>query len=173
LDNGAYRPTERGLELLTAADPAEVLRALLIGRVFGMGHLLRILADNPDGVGQTEAARRLQALVPSWTTSMPGSHIVAWAKLTGLARAETVAGAARLKLTDDGEDYVAALPDDFDERWTIQPALADAGADQLADGEAVAPPPGAASEPYDVDAIVADGCFLPGSAISDALALLK
>ena len=65
-----------------------------------------------------DAARRLQALVPSWTTTLPGSHIVAWAKLTGLARSETVGGLARLILTDEGEDYVAALPDDFEERWT-------------------------------------------------------
>jgi len=125
LDNGAYRPTERGLELLTAADPAEVLRAPLIGRVFGMGHLLRILANNPDGVGQAEAARRLQALVPSWTTTQPGSYIVSWAKLAGLARAETVGGTARLTLTDDGVNYAAALPDDFEERWVIQQSSAE------------------------------------------------
>jgi 5-methylcytosine-specific restriction protein B len=170
LDNGAYRPTERGLELLTAADPAQVLRAPLIGRVFGMGHLLLMLAASPGGVGQTDAARRLQALVPSWTTTQPGSYIVAWAKLTGLARSETVGGLARLMLTDEGEDYVSALPDDFEERWTIQPSSD--GADQLTDGKVIAEPSRAAGESYGIDAIVADGCFLPRSTISDALALL-
>jgi 5-methylcytosine-specific restriction protein B len=173
LDNGAYRPTERGLELLNASDPAQVLRAPLIGRVFGMGHLLRILADNPDGVGQTDAARRLQALVPSWKTTLPGSHIIAWAKLTGLARAEIIGGLARLTLTDDGADYVAALPDDFVERWAILPTSIGGDADQISDGTILAEPATVVSESYDVNAIIADGCFLPHSTISDALALLS
>jgi 5-methylcytosine-specific restriction protein B len=47
--------------------------------------------------------------VPSWTTTMPGSHIIAWSKLTGLVRSDTVGGVQRLLLTDDGQDYVSAL----------------------------------------------------------------
>src|SRR5690606_30284752 len=36
----AYLPTERGLELLTATDPGHVLRAPIVGRIYGIGHLL-------------------------------------------------------------------------------------------------------------------------------------
>jgi 5-methylcytosine-specific restriction protein B len=172
LNNGTYSPTERGLELLKATDPAQVLRSPLIGRVFGMGHLLCMLADNPGGVGQTDAARRLQTLVPSWKTTQPGSYIVAWAKLAGLVRSETVGGLARLTLTDDGEDYVAALPDDFEERWTILPSPGEDAEDELTEKEVAADLSRAASETYGIDAIIADGCFLARSTLSDALALL-
>ncbi len=166
LENGAYRPTERGLELLTASDPAEVLRAPLIGRVFGMGHLLRILAGKPEGVGHTAMAQRLQALVPTWTTTQPGSSIIAWAKLAGLVRAEIAGDVARLTLTEDGVAYAAALPDDFEVHWRIT-----APSEIEAPGEVVVVP-SLSDERYDVDSIVAEGCFLEREAIADALALL-
>jgi len=171
LDNGAFRPTQRGLELLTANDPAQVLRAPLIGRVFGMGHLLLLLSKNPDGITPTVAARSLQALVPSWTTTMPGSHIIAWSKLTGLVRSDIVAGSPRLLLTDDGQDYVSALPSNFEDKWTITPALTDPDLEtapvtltavEAQDGEH-----------YNIDSIVSEGCFLAPSLIANALALLK
>ena len=110
LVDGAFRATQRGLELLSASEPAQVLRAPLIGRVFGVGQLLCRLSKHPEGVSQADAARWLQSLVPTWTTTMSGSHIVSWAKLTDLERSEIVDGATRLYLTDDGQDYVAALP---------------------------------------------------------------
>jgi 5-methylcytosine-specific restriction enzyme B len=173
LDNGSYRPTERGVEFLTATDPAQVLRAPLIGRVFGMGHLLRILARNPAGVGQTDAASQLRALVPTWKTTLPGSHIINWAKLVGLVRSETANGLLRLLLTDDGQDYVAALPDDFEQRWAISPSPLEEADDQDVEQElTVVTSEPSQSEAYGIDSIIAEGCFLSHSTVSDVLDLL-
>jgi 5-methylcytosine-specific restriction protein B len=110
-----YRPTERGLELLIVDDPSTVLRGLLIGRVFGMGHLLLMVRREPGMLKPTDAAKRLQALVPTWTTALPGAHICRWARLVGLVEVQNPGGT--LVLTDDGEDYAAALPNDFEEQW--------------------------------------------------------
>jgi 5-methylcytosine-specific restriction protein B len=171
LDNGAFRPTQRGLELLTANDPAQVLRAPLIGRVFGMGHLLRYLSKNPAGIAPTVAARWLQTLVPSWTTTMPGSHIIAWSKLTGLVRSDIVGGVQRLLLTDDGQDYVSALPAKFEDQWTIKPTLVDPELDTTP--AAISAPKDQGGEQYNIDSIVSEGCFLAQPLIANALALLK
>ncbi|WP_284760328.1 AAA family ATPase [Agrobacterium sp. fls2-241-TYG-188a] len=166
--NGTYTLTDLGRELLLSSDHASVLRGPLVGRVFGMGHLLLLLKRHPEGIGRTEAAGRLQALVPSWTTKMPGSHIISWAKLTGMALSETVDGVAKLKLTEAGEEFALALPDDFESKWIIsgsedidalEPAL-NLDADK-------------ASTPYAVGDILADGCFFPGEHVRRALEILK
>lgn len=171
LQDGAYRPTERGQELLTAEDPAQALRGALVGRVFGMGHLLLMLRRAPGTMGTADAARALQDLVPTWTTTLPGSHIVSWAKLSGLAASDKKTGT--LTLTDEGEDYAAALPEHFEEQWRI----ADAGEVET-DGPSLEPArlAGAAaraSTPYSLASIVEEGCFLEEAALSDMLALLQ
>lgn len=170
--DGAYLPTERGLELLNAPEPGHVLRAPLVGRVFGMGHLLlRLLSQG--SMAQQDAARWLQTLVPTWTSTMPGSYIVLWAKLAGLVQSTVVNGRAQISLTDDGEEYALALPKDFETRWRIEdtrevgaeddepsvPASAQTGND---------PPP-----PYDTGQIIADGCFLPKEELDELLLLLE
>lgn len=169
LVDGAYRPTQRGLELLSANVPAEVLRAPLVGRVFGMGHLLLELSRHPEGMGATDAAKWLQSLVPTWTTTMPGSHIIAWARVTGLAKAEVVQGINRLYLTDDGQEYVSALPRDFEERWRIS-----ASAEELDEGvpEIIVEETGS-SAPYTVEDILDEGCFLERVTLEQAIDLLK
>lgn len=170
LEDGAYRPTERGHELLTADEPAQALRGPLVGRVFGMGHLLRMIGAEAGPLTAAEASKSLQALVPTWTTTQPGSHIVAWAKLAGLVTSDPHAGA--LSLTEEGEDYAAALPEDFEERWRIDAAPAidgvsdDPGPDQL-------PAPSSLLEPYDAGSIVEEGCFLEPAIIQEALDLLR
>jgi len=169
LVDGAYRPTQRGLELLSANEPAEVLRAPLVGRVFGMGHLLLQLSRRPDGMGATDAAKWLQSLVPTWTTTMPGSHIIAWARVTGLVRAETVHGINRLYLTDDGLEYVSALPGDFEERWRI-----DAAAEALDDGTPeIIVEKASSGASYTIEAIIDEGCFLERATLEQAIDLLK
>ena len=171
--DGAYYPTERGLELLNAPEPGHVLRAPIVGRVYGMGHLLLRLRQN-GGMTQQDAARHLQSLVPTWKTTMPGSYVAAWAKLTGLVDAEVKNGKTWLTLSDDGEDYAAALPVDFEERWRI----ADGDLDDPVDPEASAQPEtrdGATKDyaPYGVADIVADGCFMPAADVEGLLGLLR
>lgn len=175
LDDNAYRPTERGQQLLTAADPAQVLRAPLVGRVFGMGHLLLMVRREPGKLRATEAAKMLQRLVPTWTSIQPGSHIIAWAKLVGLVQSDTNPAGPRLILTEDGEDYAAALPADFEARWTI-------AASRNSDVNETTPEPTSQKDTagvvieendfYGVDEILAEGCFLGASELRSALNLL-
>lgn len=172
--DGAYYPTDRGLELLTAEEPGHVLRAPLIGRVFGMGHLLLRLRELGSAT-QQDAARYVQSLVPSWKTSQPASFIVQWAKATGLVRGENQGGALNLSLTDDGEDYAAALPGDFLDRWRIEEGTADPDEDPTgaADTSLAKDEISEDFTPYSSDDIVADGCFLPKADIDAMIALLR
>jgi 5-methylcytosine-specific restriction enzyme B len=171
--DGAYLPTERGFELLNAPDPGHVLRAPLVGRVFGMGHLLRrLLKHGP--MSQQAAAQWLQKLVPTWTSTMPGSYIVLWAKLSGLVQAAAAAGGQQISLTEDGEDYALALPDDFEDRWRIEDTRSavgetvEGGEPQPSAYQPTEPPPA-----YDTAQIVAEGCFMPKVELDDLLVLLE
>ncbi len=168
----AYLPTERGLELLTATDPGHVLRAPIVGRIYGVGHLLLQL-QKTGGMNQQDATRYVQSLVPTWTTTMPASYIVLWAKLVGLVEAEAQGGKTWLTLTDDGEDYASALPTDFEERWRI----AETETDEAPAPDAAAPETrdGATKvfDPYGVPDIVTDGCFLPAAELNGLLDLLR
>lgn len=169
LADGAYRPTQRGLELLSANEPSEVLRAPLVGRVFGMGHLLLQLSREPEGMGATDAAKWLQSLVPTWTSTMPGSHIIAWARATGLVRAQAVNGTNRIYLTDDGQEYVSALPRDFEERWRI-----DASAEKLDDGAPdIIVEAASSGASYTLESIIDEGCFLERATLEQAIVLLE
>ncbi|MBS0298174.1 MAG: AAA family ATPase [Proteobacteria bacterium] len=169
--DNAYFPTDRGLEFLTATHPGHILRSPLVGRVFGMGQLLLRLMNG--AMTQQDAARYLQSLVPTWTTTMPGSYIVLWAKQAGLVDAVVREGKTWLTLTDDGEDYASALPADFEHRWRISNEVNDR--DEL--GESLAPPEISASSSklpaYGVQDIIADGCFLPAAEIDALLDLAR
>jgi len=173
LTDGAYRPTARGLDLLTAPDPADALRGPLIGRVFGMGHLLLWLSQTPEGISHQELAIRLKRLVPTWTTTQPGSYVIAWARMVGLVRSDDSAGHVRLVLTEDGEDYAAALPEDFEARWRIQAKKIETVAETFGgplvsdDNRLVAKPS------YGIQSIVDDGCFIPEDELQSMLDLLK
>lgn len=168
----AYLPTERGLELLTATDPGHVLRAPIVGRIYGVGHLLLQL-QKTGGMNQQDATRYIQSLVPTWTTTMPASYIVLWAKLVGLVESEAQGGKTWLTLTDDGEDYASALPADFEERWRIaetetdEPTAPDVAAPETRDGATKV------FDPYGVPQIVSDGCFLPEGELNGLLDLLR
>ena len=167
-ENGAYRPTDRGFEFLTAPSPAHILRAPLIGHVFGVAHLLQRLARSADGLLQKEAVAAVQALVPSWTTSQPASYIVQWAKLTDLVRAEETPTGLRLHLTDDGQDYEEALPKDFEERWRITATTSDEEVEVSA-----AKTSEVTRATYNVADIVREGSFLPEGRLTEMLDLLK
>lgn len=168
LEDGAYRPTERGHELLTADEPAQALRGALVGRVFGMGHLLLMIRHAPAKLTLLEAAKRLQALVPTWTTTQPGSYIVAWSKLAGLVQSDAKTGA--LSLTDEGEDYVAALPDNFEERWRIaMPTGVETSAESDDTAAQLIPEAGQ----FSLASILEQGCFLDREKLEAALELLK
>ncbi|CDZ35597.1 ATPase associated with various cellular activities [Neorhizobium galegae bv. officinalis] len=174
LDGSTYRPTERGHELLTVDNPATVLRGPLIGRVFGMGHLLLMIRANPGALKPSDVARRLQDLVPTWTSTQPGSHICTWARLVGLVDIQGSRGG--LVLTDDGEDYAAALPENFEDEWRI--ASVDEDLLEALDPEiaSVSPAVGAASpsyERYGVETIINEGCFLNREDVQAAVDLLR
>ncbi|MGU3420816.1 AAA family ATPase [Methylobacterium sp. D54C] len=174
LEDGSYRPTERGQELLIASDPVQVLRAPLVGRVFGMGHLLLMVRREPGKLRHSEAAKRVQDLVPTWTTTLPGSHIVNWARLVGLVQLDGSADGGRLVLTDDGEDYAAALPEDFERLWRLAPEQ-NVEVDGIP-GEDAAPSPersAAPAAPYDAQSILGEGCFLGKDRIEAAVELLR
>lgn len=169
--DGAYFPTDRGFDLLTAPEPSQVLRAPIVGRIFGVGHLLLKLRDT-GGMTQQEATRHVQGLVPTWTTTMPASYIVQWAKLVDLVAAAPQDGKTWLTLTDDGEDYASALPEDFLDRWRIADETSDEAT--LEGGPADAPVPAEKLfTPYSVADIVADGCFLPTAELDALLNLLR
>lgn len=174
LEDGSYRPTERGQELLIASDPVQVLRAPLVGRVFGMGHLLLMVGREPGVMRHSEAAKRLQALVPTWTSTLPGSHIVSWARLVGLVQLDGSTGGGRLILTDDGEDYAAALPVDFERLWRLTPEL-DVEVDGIPGEDAVPVPipPTTPASPYDAQSILDEGCFLEKERVEAAVELLR
>lgn len=173
LDGSTYRPTERGQEMLTAAEPAHVLRGPLIGRVFGMGHLLRMVQREPGKLRPIDVSTKLKDLVPTWTSTQPGSYIFAWARIAGLVQVEDGVGGGRISLTEDGEDYTAALPDDFEERWRIEPqedptaGQPDGTPTTSTGGRTVAAPP------YGVGEIIADGCFMAPDVIAAAVDLLR
>jgi 5-methylcytosine-specific restriction protein B len=174
MEDGSYRPTDRGRELLIANEPVQVLRAPLVGRVFGMGHLLLMVGREPGALRHSDAAKRLQDLVPTWTSTQPGSHIVSWARLVGLVQLDGSSGGGRLVLTDDGEDYAAALPTDFEQLWRIAPEPDVEG--EANSGEEVPPivmPPAVPAPAYDAQSIVDEGCFLAHDRISAAVDLLR
>lgn len=172
LADGAYVPTERGLDFLTADDPAAVLRSPLVGRVFGMGQLLKMLANEP-GITQAELLTRLQATVPTWTTKMAPSQLLQWAKLVGFVRTELKGGIFKLFLTDEGEDYAAALPEDFETRWRLEelPPADVEGVPEEAHSQRRRDPP--VLEPYSIAHIVEDGCFMAPEELTSALELLR
>ncbi|PVE52693.1 ATPase [Arthrobacter sp. TPD3018] len=172
LQGSTYRPTERGQEMLTASEPAHVLRGALIGRVFGMGHLLRMVQREPTKLRPVDISTRLKDLVPTWTSTQPGSYIFAWAKIAGLVQVEEGPGGGRVSLTEDGEDYAAALPDDFEERWTIE-QQEDSAVEQPAAIPALQPRSNSPTPSYGSDDIVADGCFMERDAIVAAVELLR
>lgn len=173
LQDGSYRPTERGQELLIASDPIQVLRAPLVGRVFGMGHLLLMLKREPGTLRHADAAKRLQELVPTWTSSQPGSFIVSWARLVGLVALDATPGGGRLVLTEDGEDYAAALPADFEATWRIMPEPDVEVGDDGPTSPKAPVPVSVSPSVYDAQAIVDEGCFMPRARIDAAIELLR
>jgi len=115
LADGAYRPTEAGLTLLAAPDPTIVLQPLLINRVFGIGHLLLALRDNDGAMPKKELQSYLSALFPNVTSQWRGGELLNWATNLKLATLED----NQVRLTEDGEAYADALPEDFKARWQL------------------------------------------------------
>ncbi|ACC75943.1 AAA family ATPase [Paraburkholderia phymatum] len=173
LTDGGYRPTSRGLDLLVAPDPIDVLRGPLIGRVFGMGHLLNWLSREPEGMTPAVLTAKLQALVPTWTSRQPAAYLIAWAKMVELVHPKESEAGSRLVLTDEGADYVAALPKDFEKRWQIRGSAVEALADIIAVPQAVDSSSAGVSAMYTVESIIEDGCFIPQEELSAMLRLLK
>lgn len=70
-----------------------------------------------------------------------------------------VHSSGKLVLTEDGEDYAAALPDGFERDWSFR-----AGEESFSDiadsDEDILRPDASVVQTYDVAAIVADRCFL-------------
>lgn len=174
LDGNTYRPTERGLEMLTATHPAHLLRSPLVSRVFGMGHFLRMVQNEPGKLRPIDTSTRLKSLVPTWTSTQPGSHIFSWARIADLVQLDHSSGGGRLVLTEDGEDYVAALPDNFEDEWRIQKLDESSEADPSNLTEDPASNTlSVGTSPYGIDAVVADGCFLLRNEIEAAIELLR
>ncbi|GAA5629341.1 hypothetical protein Brsp05_04642 [Brucella sp. NBRC 12953] len=170
MDGLVYRPTDRGQDLLNVDNPATVLRGPLIGRVFGMGHLLLMVRREPGTLKPTDAAKRLRELVPTWTSTQPGSYICTWARLVGLI---DVQNTGQLILTDDGEDYAAALPSDFEEEWRIDRSII-----QILEAAYEEPTKNYPSNKpdvrtYNVESIIDEGCFLAKNEVSQYVDLLR
>lgn len=113
LHDGAYRPTERGLELLSNPDPARVLQPLLIERVFGIGHLLMALKNQPNGIEQKTLGAQIAGLIPTRKSAWAGGEMISWGISSKLVRQEN----GHIVLTDDGATYADVLPVDFANRW--------------------------------------------------------
>lgn len=113
LHDGAYRPTERGLELLSNPDPARVLQPLLIERVFGMGHLLLALKNQPSGLEQKVLSEQIARLIPTRKSAWAGGEMISWGVSSKLIRQDN----GQIVLTDDGATYAEVLPVDFAKRW--------------------------------------------------------
>ncbi|SAK40656.1 GTPase subunit of restriction endonuclease-like protein [Caballeronia fortuita] len=174
LADGGYRPTTRGLDLLNAPDPREVLRGPLVGRVFGVGHLLLWLEKAEEGLAFAELSARLKALVPTWNSSQPGNYTIMWAKMVELIRPVTMNGVTRLVLTDHGEEYAEALPNEFEQRWKIRD---DEAADAVKEIGAALPAAGGeadanANGPYSIQSIINEGCFVERQDLDTMLTLL-
>lgn len=170
MDGSVYRPTDRGQDLLTVDNPATVLRGPLIGRVFGMGHLLLMVRREPGALKPTDAAKRLRELVPTWTSTQPGSYICTWARLVGLI---DVQNTGELVLTDDGEEYASALPNGFEEEWrinrTVIPILDATDEEPIKNFHSNIPD----SRTYNVESIIDEGCFLAENEVSQYVDLLR
>lgn len=173
LSDGGYRPTVRGLEVLTAPAPVHALRGTLVGRVLGVGHLLRLIRKYPDGVPQQVLATELQSFFPTWKTPRSAQELIQWLVATELFKVETVGGSSILRLSEDGEDYAAALPEDFEERWKPVGDASASAAGEL--GQAALPiaVAGDSAPAYGVADIIADGCFLSKTDLDEMLALLR
>ena len=171
LSDGAYRPTTRGLDLLNAPDPREILRGPLVGRVFGMGHLLLWLEKANEGLPTSELSARLKTLVPTWNSAQPGNYTIAWAKVVDLIRSIETPNGSRLVLTDHGEDYAEALPEEFEQRWRIREGNIEAVKEVMTVAQSEN---GAASvdAPYNVQSLINEGCFLAKRDLDTMLALL-
>lgn len=105
------------------------------------------------------------ALVPTWTSTQPGTYIVTWAKITGLVQLEDIGTGSRLVLTEDGEDYAAALPTDFESVWRLEETestLPNLESPLVEDAEG-----------YGAPHIVAEGCFLRVEEVEAAVTLLR
>ncbi|WP_429346223.1 McrB family protein [Paraburkholderia sp. Clong3] len=171
LTDGAYRPTTRGLDLLNAPDPREILRGPLIGRVFGMGHLLLWLGKAKEGLSSVELSSRLRALVPTWNSAQPGNYTIAWAKAVDLIRSVETPNGSRLVLTDHGEDYAEALPEEFAQRWHIREGDVEAISEVMS-AAATASIAASVNLPYDLQSIIDEGCFVAKQDLGTMLALL-
>jgi MoxR-like ATPase len=134
MKDGAYRPTDRGLELLTNPVAEQVLQPLLIGRIFGIGQLLLALKDSPAGVEKKMLVEDLSTLIPGRRSLWSGNELVQWALSSRLVRAE----GTRLLLTEDGAAYADALPGNFLAEWKLErneesePARLDPGGEEAA-----------------------------------------
>lgn len=116
LRDGAYRPTDHGLELLSAPDPRQVIQPLLIGRVFGVGQMLLALKGESDGKEQKDVAQYIAGLYPMRKSTWAGNELVQWGLATDLICKE----GPKLGLTDDGASYADALPSDFLAKWRFE-----------------------------------------------------
>jgi MoxR-like ATPase len=134
LHDGAYRPTERGLELLTAPDAAQVLQPLLVGRIFGIGHLLLALKNKPDGIGQKVLSEQLSILVPTRRSLWSGGELIQWSLVTRLVSQEN----GKIRLTEDGAAYAEALPANFLAEWTLKPTDVELAEDENSGNEIAA-----------------------------------
>ena len=96
--------------------------------------------------------------------------------MVGLVQLDATLGGGRLTLTDDGEDYAAALPHDFETRWQIAKTEGPEPIDETgAHSRSTGTKNGSTdnTRAYGVQDIIADGCFLPSTEIEVAVKLLR
>jgi len=100
---GLFHPSEVGDRLLNDPRPDALVEHLLT-TTFGLGHYIRHLAEGP--LPRAEALSNMQAIHPTWTTTMMPMSIEKWARSLGLVRRHE----GKVELTEYGEEWESRLP---------------------------------------------------------------
>jgi 5-methylcytosine-specific restriction enzyme B len=110
--NGTYRPTAAGSDLLEGEPPGEVLTPILIRNIFGPAQILDDLSR--DGTLTRGAiAQACRRYYPRWTSDFAPNQLVAWMRDLKLVTVEGKGMPARVSLTEAGEYWRSGLPEDL------------------------------------------------------------
>lgn len=102
---GLWYPSEKGERLLNE-DPPDILVEEFLVKFFGLGHLLRLIADRGP-LFRKDAYEAMQAIYPSWSSTYPPGAVTLWALALGLLEGR---GDRKVALTDYGRSWEQRLP---------------------------------------------------------------
>lgn len=113
-ENGIYRLSPRGSNLLETQDPDELADHLLT-RVLGTDHLIKALSGAPQR--RAELIELLQRVNPGWTTPFAPSSLINWLRSLGVM---TQAGSKSWQLTERGQRWAEMI--DWEPELLSRPA---------------------------------------------------